>query len=144
MKRYFAFMALVISSIANATDTNPIYGKYIYSAYKTTLKNGNALSLSQLGASAASIEFLPSKIARMEMKMLNGSINLSEAKIIEVHISGQGGYIVEKWPEMSYPVKLEFHIQGSELTYVIRFTDPSDTMRYGAKEEATLTKITVH
>jgi hypothetical protein len=138
MIRYFVAILLLASSVARSAEIDAIAGQYVYDAYKTTLKNGAVLSLQQLGAKSATLAILPNMTVRMEMKMLDGTSTVTEAKILEVKTTGTSGYFMAQWPGMDYPVKEEFTIIASGLSYVIRFTNPADTTRYGAREEATL------
>lgn len=144
MVKYLVMLVILVSSIANAAGTNPFYGKYVYENYKTVFLNGRIMSLAQLGAEGATIEFHPDMTIQMEMRMLDGTIVVSKAKIIEARLNGSHGSIIEKWPEMSYPVQLDYKLQAKGLSYVIRFNNHDDLMRYGAREEATLVRVGKH
>jgi hypothetical protein len=144
MIKYIAVILLFVVNIANAAGTNPFFGKYVYGNYKTVFLNGRTMSLEQLGAKSATIEFRPDMTIQMDMKMLDGTTVVSTAKILEVHNNGSSGSIVEKWPEMSYPVELDYKLQAKGLFYVIQFNNHADPMRYGAREEAALTRIKNH
>ncbi len=141
MIKYFLIFFLCTFNIAKAADVDPIFGKYVYSGYKVSFLDGRVLTLSQLGAKSAQIEFRPNMTVRMEMKMLDGTTHISEAKILESHHQGTSGSIVEKWPEVSYPVTLSYKRNAHGLSYVISFNNHADPMRYGGREEAVLTRI---
>ena len=79
--------------------------------------------------------------AILTMKMSNGANVTSEAEIIEVHVNGKQGYFLAQWPDMKAPVKEEFRLIDSGLSYVIHFTNPADPAQYGSREEATLRRI---
>jgi hypothetical protein len=144
MTKYIALIFLLVVNVASAAGTNPFFGKYVYGNYKTVFLNGRTMSLEQLGAQSATIEFRPDMTIQMEMRMLDGTTVVSTAKILEVNNHGTSGSIVEKWPEMSYPVKLDYKFQAKGLSYVIQFNNHGDPMRYGAREEATLFRVHKH
>jgi hypothetical protein len=132
-----AFM-VCSGTVANSAEIDAISGRYVYTSYKATLRNGASLNLQQLGAKSATLEILPNMVLRMEMRMLNGTSTITKARILELKTSGSRGYFVAHWPDMKFPVKEEFTVIPNGLRYIIHFTDPSDAMRYGGKEEATL------
>ncbi len=139
----FALLGIVIalfstSGAVSSAEIDAITGRYVYDSYKATLRNGTSLSLRQLGAKSATLEILPNMVLRMEMRMLNGTSTVTKARILEIKTSELRGYFVAQWPDMKSPVKEEFTVIPNGLKYIIHFTDPSDAMRYGGKEEATL------
>lgn len=129
---------LSTSTAANPAEIDAISSRYAYESYKATLRNGRSLSLHQLGAKSATLEIFSNMALRMEIRMLNGTFTVTEAKILEFKTFGSRGYFLAQWPDMKYPVKEEFTVIPNGLKYTIRFTDPADAMRYGGKEEATL------
>jgi hypothetical protein len=141
MKQMVLAVLVMFSGMSYATDIDAISGKYTYEKYKTTLRNGASLSLQNLGAKSAAIEISRSMKATLTMNMLDGRDVIAEAKIIEVKVSGSRGYFVAHWPDMNAPVREEFKLTDDGLTYFINFTNPSDPMQYGAREEAELRRV---
>ena len=137
MSTVTAFL-LCSGAVANSAEIDAITGRYVYTSYKATLRNGGSFSLQQLGAKSATLEIFPHMMLRMEMRMLNGTSTITQAKILELKTSGSRGYFLAQWPDMKSPVKEEFTVIPNGLKYIIHFTDPSDAMRYGGREEATL------
>jgi hypothetical protein len=138
MKNFAVAVFLLASTAARSAEIDLISGQYIYEAYRTTLRNGTALSLQRLGAQSATLAILPNMTLRMDMKMLDGTTTVTKAKILELKVSGQTGYFIAQWPDMNYPVREDFTFTSTRLSYIIRFTNSSDAMRYGSQEEATL------
>jgi hypothetical protein len=135
---------LLCSTGALAKDTKSIYGKYVYSIEKMTFANGTVMGLSELGMAKIYIEFRPDMTILMNMQMMDGSTRTSSAKILSNKATATGGSLVEKWAEMDYAVTLDYTYLANGVSYAIRFTNPADSTRYGAVEQAVLTKVSNH
>ncbi|MFZ6643139.1 hypothetical protein ACO0LL_25695 [Undibacterium sp. TC4M20W] len=128
------------SGWACAGDLDKITGKYNYEQYRLTMANGKTLSMSDIGAKSMSIEVKKDSTISMKMFMIDGKIIASDALIKEIKIDGNKGYWIAQWPEMNYPVKKLFSINGSQIEYDIKFENAQDLSRYGMHEHAVLRK----
>ncbi|MFZ6681865.1 hypothetical protein [Undibacterium sp. Tian12W] len=128
------------SGWACAGDLDKITGKYNYEQYRLTMANGKTLSMSDIGAKSMSIEVKKDSTISMKMFMIDGKIIASDALIKEIKIDGNKGYWIAQWPEMNYPVKKLFSINGSQIEYDIKFENAQDLLRYGMHEHAVLRK----
>ncbi|MFZ6709611.1 hypothetical protein [Undibacterium sp. TC9W] len=133
----FLFMA---SGWACAGDLDKITGKYNYEQYRLTMANGKTLSMSDIGAKSITIEVKKDSTIAMKMFMIDGRTIASDALIKEIKINGNKGYWIAQWPEMNYPVKKLFSINGSQIEYDIKFENAQDLSRYGMHEHAVLRK----
>ena len=133
--------ALLCGNVAHAKDGKSIFGKYLYSVEKMTFANGTVMGLRELGADKVLIEFRPDMTVVMNMQMVDGSTRTSTAKILSAKTTPTGGSIVEKWADMDYAVTLDYKLMPNGLSYAIRFTNPNDGFRYGAVEQAVLTRL---
>lgn len=133
----FLFMA---SGWACAGDLDKITGKYNYEQYRLTMANGKTLSMSDIGAKSMTIEVKKDSTIAMKMFMIDGRTIASDALIKEIRINGNKGYWIAQWPEMNYPVKKLFSINGSQIEYDIKFENAQDLSRYGMHEHAVLRK----
>lgn len=132
---------LLCTSATYAKDSKAIFGKYLYNVEKVTFANGRVIGLREMGMDKVYIEFRPDMTVLMTMHLMDGSTRSSTAKILSTKTTATGGSIVEQWADMDYPVTLDYTLMATGLTYVIRFTNPNDTFRYGSFEQAVLTKL---
>ena len=77
----------------------------------------------------------------MTMHMRDGSDHVSNARILELHLDQGAGYWIAQWPEMAYPVRKDFRMEGGTFSYVIRFDEPTDVYRYGGREQGVLRRV---
>jgi hypothetical protein len=138
----FLFAGLVVTGDARATDIERIAGRYVYDTYTWTMPNGQAGSFREFGATGATIDIKPDNSMVMTMHMRDGTDSVSQARILSFDLGKDGkGLLVVKWPDMALPVKQEIQMDGSTMTYLIRFGDPDDKDRYGATDRGVLKRV---
>jgi hypothetical protein len=135
------FLCLVAAFPAHSHADNGISGTYVYDTYVFTSPDGQSSGLEALGAKGASLEIINGNAIRMTMHMRDGSDHVSNARILELHLDQGGGYWIAQWPEMTYPVRKDFRMDGGTFSYVIRFDDPTDVYRYGGMEQGVLRRV---
>lgn len=149
MKSVFKMLyaaALLLASLtaipaARATDIDLIAGRYVYDSYTFTLPSGQAGGFREFGATGATIDINPDSSMVMTMQMRDGTEHVSQAKILSFDLKDGKGLLVVKWPEMAKPVKQEIQVDGSTITYVIRFDDSNDKDRYGGSDRGVLKRV---
>lgn len=141
MLRYVLFFSLLAASkVTLADDIDYIAGRYTYVSYAFTLPDGYSGGFREFGSSGATIEIGADKSMVMTMHMLDGTRPVSRAEILEIDIKNGKGYMLVRWPEMASPVRQEFETDGRTLSYVIRFRDPQDVIRYGGSDQGVLVR----
>ena len=141
MRYLLAFVFSLVSTCVLASDMALISGKYRYEKYALTMPNGNVMSMNNIGAKSINMVFNLDDTVIMELKTLDGKIIKETATIKEIKIKGNKGYWIAKWPDINYSVRKDFTFHDDVFEYEIKFTDKSDTTRYGAVERATLRKM---
>jgi hypothetical protein len=136
----FGCLAYFGSTIAAAGELSAVAGHYHYEQYTVSLPNGHVLHLSDIGATDAFLDILPTGAITLRMSMKAGNVVTQTAKVIEAHFEQGKGYWIAKWPDMTTPVKAEISVSNGTLTSDTRFDDRSDVDRYGSVEHAVLRK----
>jgi len=124
--------------LAAAADLSQVAGHYRYDGYSVKLPNGRQLSLNDLGATEAFLDISESGTIVLRMRMRTGKTVTQTAHVIEAHFSGPNGFWIAQWPDMAYPVRAEIRLAAGTLISDTRFTDRSDTARFGSVEHAVL------
>ena len=138
--KYFLLLIALFSLPTWAGDLSPIAGRYVYDQYQVTLPRGRTLGFKDLNARSADLDLRNDAKVVLYMKMLDGSVARTEARIIEAKVGAGKGYWLAQWPDMDYPVLANFKYHDDVLEYTIKFENPNDKLRYGSMEKATLRK----
>ena len=140
MSTAFGVLFLLLSVESRGEGLAAVAGHYRYEQYIVTLPNGRVLSLSDIGATSASLDIAATGTITLRMTMKSGKTIEQTAKVSEVHFAGSQGYWVAQWPDMNYPVKVQIKISADTLTSDTQFDNRADTERFGSKEHAVLRK----
>jgi hypothetical protein len=136
---FVAFIGLIFSVAATATDLSSVAGHYRYEQYVVTLSNGRVLQLKDLGASEAFLDISETGIT-LRMTLARGDTVTQSAKILEAHFSKGAGYWRAQWPDMKGPVRANITLVGDVLTSDTRFDNQADP-QYGSTEHAVLKRL---
>jgi hypothetical protein len=144
MRRALFGLLLAACSVSSHGDDAAllkIVGKYRYETYQLTLPSGRTVGLEAHGARSAKSEIKADYSVVLHMHLSDGRTVVGTAKIVEIRIDGTRGYFVQKWPEMTYPVRTEIELITNGMTYINRFENREDPSRFGMTERATLTRV---
>jgi hypothetical protein len=131
----------ICSAPCHAGDVDDLFGQYTYEEYSFKWPTGQTTGFKELGASGAILEINSDMSITLTMHMLDGTDHASRAEILELHLEGDTGYLVAKWPDMTYAVRKDFTLQGNILRYVIYFNEPRDSFRYGGIDQGVLRRM---
>jgi hypothetical protein len=136
-----SFILTLISFQGIADDWEQFIGEYEYIEYTLHKPDGSKYSLADLGSKSLSYTITANFEITLHKIQLDDSVITAKAKIEEIKIEDNVGFIVAHWEGMDYPVKNELRIDGNIWTSVIRFQDKTDKYRYGLKEVAVIKKL---
>lgn len=136
-----AILFIAISFKAVAGDIDLISGKYEYSNYSFTLRNGETKGLGSLGAKKATLEIRKDMTITLAMQMADGTSMAQQAKMVELHISGRKGYWLARWPDVPGLVRKDFTIGDGVISYRIAFSEENGPILNGVTEAGVLKRI---